>query len=181
MNGPFVTTDRLELWAPTPDDLEFLVSIYTDPFMMARIGGTLAPEVVAKRLDDWRAEWVSRPHGSCIIRWRATGAPIGISGIVETAVQNERVLEIGWMVAPSFQGRGVAFEAARGQYEFARDRLELRALTAFPGADNVASNRICEKLGMSLLGQHRYEFQGLNILTHYWRVDFPPLATPRLG
>jgi RimJ/RimL family protein N-acetyltransferase len=56
--------------------------------------------------------------------------------------------EIGWVLAPAHQGRGLATEAARAALDICFTRLGLRRVTAGCFVENEASWRIMEKLGM---------------------------------
>lgn len=56
--------------------------------------------------------------------------------------------EIGWVLASEYAGRGVATEAAVELLRICFEDLGLRRVVAQCFADNVASSRIMEKLGM---------------------------------
>ena len=56
--------------------------------------------------------------------------------------------EIGWALDPAYQGRGLALEAARRLMALCFDDLGIHRVTATCFADNVASWRLMEKLGM---------------------------------
>lgn len=57
-------------------------------------------------------------------------------------------LEIGWVVHPAFQGRGLAVEAAAAALDLAFGRLVAHRVEAHLDARNAASARLCERLGM---------------------------------
>ncbi|WP_350348170.1 GNAT family protein [Agromyces sp. G08B096] len=57
-------------------------------------------------------------------------------------------LEIGWVLHPAFQGRGLAAEAAGAALAFAFERLRPHRVQAILDARNTASARLCERLGM---------------------------------
>ena len=56
--------------------------------------------------------------------------------------------EIGWVIEPQHAGRGLATEAAAGLLRICFEDLGLRRVKAVSYADNVASWRVMEKLGM---------------------------------
>ncbi|UOE43559.1 GNAT family N-acetyltransferase [Agromyces larvae] len=64
-----------------------------------------------------------------------------------TSVQHAQ-LEIGWVVHPGFQGRGLAVEAARAVLGLAFRDLRPHRVHAQLDARNEASARLCERLGM---------------------------------
>ena len=57
-------------------------------------------------------------------------------------------LEIGWFTHRGFWGRGLALEAARAVVRHAFDVRGAPRLIAFIDADNVASLRVADRLGM---------------------------------
>lgn len=58
--------------------------------------------------------------------------------------------ELGWVIDPSYAGQGLATEAAAELLRIAFEDLALRRVTALCFADNTASRRIMEKIGMRL-------------------------------
>jgi RimJ/RimL family protein N-acetyltransferase len=59
-------------------------------------------------------------------------------------------LEIGWVLHPDYQGRGLAAEAAGAVLHFAFETLGPHRVEAQLDARNAASARLCERLGMRL-------------------------------
>jgi len=60
----------------------------------------------------------------------------------------DRQAEIGWVFNPDFHGRGYATEAARALVELAFGPLRMHRVWAQLDPRNVASARVCERLGM---------------------------------
>ncbi len=56
--------------------------------------------------------------------------------------------ELGWCLHPAYAGQGLATEAVEALIEICFDRLKLRRVTANCFADNVASWRLMERVGM---------------------------------
>ncbi len=71
-------------------------------------------------------------------------------GIVKLSRQWEliREWEVGWAVRPQEWGKGYAGEAARAVMDWAFRELNVHRIVAFCHADNAASVRVMEKLGM---------------------------------
>jgi RimJ/RimL family protein N-acetyltransferase len=57
-------------------------------------------------------------------------------------------LEVGWVVHPGFQGRGLAREGASVLLDLAFGRFAAHRVYAHLDARNAASARLCERLGM---------------------------------
>lgn len=78
--------------------------------------------------------------GNCGIRLQVAGAREG---------------EIGFELAPEHWGQGYATEAARAVAQFGFEELGLHRISSWCIADNAASARVLEKLGMRLEGRQR--------------------------
>lgn len=53
-----------------------------------------------------------------------------------------------WMLNSEYHGKGYAFEAARAYFQFLFDEKGARRLYAYTEDYNIASQKLCEKLGM---------------------------------
>ena len=85
---------------------------------------------------------------------RADGRLIGNCG-VRLPAPRARVAELGYELAPEHWGRGYATEAARAMAAFGFGELGLHRLQSNCVADNTASARVLEKLGMRREGRLR--------------------------
>ncbi len=85
---------------------------------------------------------------------KGTEQLIGNCGI-RKASAGAREADIGYELAPDYWGRGYATEAARAIVHFGSTELKLHRITAWCIADNVASARVLEKLGLKLEGRLR--------------------------
>jgi RimJ/RimL family protein N-acetyltransferase len=65
-------------------------------------------------------------------------------------------VEVGYAVAESLHGRGIATEAVRAFVEWAR----LPEVLGIVAADNVASARVLERAGFTKIDDGRYRFGG---------------------
>ena len=76
-------------------------------------------------------------------------ALIGNCGLrLETA--DARDADLGYEISPACWGQGYATEAARALLDFGFGRLGLQRIWAWCNAENQASSRVLEKLGMRL-------------------------------
>jgi len=78
---------------------------------------------------------------------RSTGRMIGEFMLRVTSIEH-RQGEVGWMIHPDVQGRGLATEAAAELLRAAFETLGLHRIVADADPRNAASLRIMEKLGM---------------------------------
>ena len=63
------------------------------------------------------------------------------------------VVEIAYGIAPGYQGRGLATEAARALVAFALERVDVTSIRAHTQPDNDASGRVLAKCGFHRLGE----------------------------
>jgi ribosomal-protein-alanine N-acetyltransferase len=117
-------------------------------------------------------EWLPRmhqpPYGDRAIVLKLTGELIGVAGFVPllgpfdqlpilrppgaTGPSGYATPELGlfWAIDPLQQRRGYASESARALVDDAFSRLRLRRIVATTEYDNVASQAVMRKLGMTL-------------------------------
>jgi RimJ/RimL family protein N-acetyltransferase len=157
-----------------PRDVDAYVRMRCDPVMMAELGGPLPRDGIAAKVEidvrKTRADvyWVSMivPDGS---------GPETVAGNValwsHADGDDKGLSEIGWMVLPEYQGRGLAKRAVRALLERARDDGRWGVIHAFPGVTNVASNALCRSIGFTLVGERDVTFAGRVLHTNHWRID----------
>jgi RimJ/RimL family protein N-acetyltransferase len=117
---------------------------------------------------------------------RAVGVPVG-TVLFKPVVEGAAEIEIGWHLHPDSWGRGLATEAARAVLArgFGLGLAEIWALTQ---PDNRRSVRVCEKLGMRLLGTTNRWYDETFLM--FWigagaaqqptlAPDHPPIYGPR--
>jgi RimJ/RimL family protein N-acetyltransferase len=135
---------------PTPDDIESLLAIRNDEaanrFM---IRTSVEPDVFRQQ---WLALSDSESDFSCAVELNDEVVAMGFLEIVDGMGQpgmpprTEGV--IGYLVGTSHWGHGVGSGLAQGLLSAAFGSLGLRRVTASCNADNPASVRILEGLGM---------------------------------
>jgi len=85
-----------------------------------------------------------------LIRYLKDGIGIGMLGF-KGVPDNAGVVEIGYGIDPSYQTRGYTTEAARRLIKWAFDDTRCqRVIAPDTRKDNIASNRVLEKLGMEI-------------------------------
>ncbi|MFJ9314939.1 GNAT family N-acetyltransferase [Pimelobacter simplex] len=68
------------------------------------------------------------------------------------------IAELGWVFAPSYAGRGFATEAATALIDLAFTHYPLHRLMAQLDPRNLASSRLCERLGMTFEAHTREDY-----------------------
>ena len=78
------------------------------------------------------------------------------------------IVEIGWKLHPDAAGRGVATAGARMLMKFLQETYPIHKFIAHCDADNLASERIMQKLGMQKEGDFKLNFK----IGEVWRDEF---------
>ena len=125
------------------------------------------------------------PYGDYAVALKATDAVIGSVGLVPCVVPwgalnsrpdtadkqylNTPEMGLFWAVLPDHQRRGYALEAARAIVEFAFHKLGLRRLVAMTEYENLPSQGVMQRLGMTIHSNPERDlfwFQVIGILDH---------------
>jgi RimJ/RimL family protein N-acetyltransferase len=144
----------IESWGS--GDLPLLKRLMGDLRMTEHLGGPETPEKLRER----QGRYESLEGGDRMFKIvdTASAAGVGWIGYWTNEWRDEQVYEIGWMVVPEFQGRGIAAAATAQAVERAQRDAKHRFMHAFPNVDNAPSNAICSKLGFELLEACEFEF-----------------------
>jgi len=150
------------------------VRMRCDPVMTAELGGPLPREgIEGKVARDARAAEAGTEWIKIIVPDEASADVVAGSVVLWSHVQDsgEPITEIGWMVLPEFQGRGLAKRAVRTLLEMARDDGRWGLVHAFPATTNAPSNGICRSLGFRFAGEQDVTFAGRVLRSNHWLID----------
>lgn len=130
-------------------DLGVLTGWYENPELMRYIGegrpySSAEIEIALRRYIEDRARY---GFGLMFVELRETGEPVGRAGFKEWDVEGERLLEIGWLIAPSHQRHGYATEIGKTLKSHGFTDLERTVLISLIQQGNIASAGVAEKLG----------------------------------
>ena len=142
--------DRITLRYPSADEIEELLAFRNRPEVNRWMLRThVDPEVFRS---EWSAVATSDTEFSCAAILDREVVGMGFlelsNGEGQPGWPKGTEAVIGYIVRPGFFGRGVATAIARGLLHAAFVDLGLRRVTAGCFADNVASARVLEKVGM---------------------------------
>jgi RimJ/RimL family protein N-acetyltransferase len=142
--GPLLLRDATE------PDIKPLLEFRNDPAVQRfLIATTVDPE---KFRENWLAKPSSATDFSCVAEAGGQVVAIGflevVDGMGQPGMPTGTDGLIGYIVDPRHAGRGYATHLAKGLLTVAFDHLGLRRVTAGCYADNLASARVLEKVGM---------------------------------
>lgn len=87
-------------------------------------------------------------YGLWAVTLKATGEVIGEFGLQCNQIDKEDEIELGYLLHPSFQGKGYACQAIRAIFRYARDVLSFNRIVAVIHPQNKASICVAKKCGM---------------------------------
>jgi RimJ/RimL family protein N-acetyltransferase len=158
---------RMELIPYGEGDLALTEALECDPEVMRELGGPLdraaVVDVHSRRAqeNDWWFKIVPE----------VGGPPAGTIGIWDSEWHGAPIHEVGWMVLPAFQGRGIATHALELLIQRARSEPRFDRIHAFPGLSNAPSNALCRKFGFELTGEGDVQFRDRTLRCNHWELD----------
>ena len=147
---------RLRRWRATDEPL--MAAINQDPEVTRYLNRPVDAAAIASFYALVAEHWSTHDFGFWAVETREPapgGEFIGFVGVGYPAFLPELATrpELGWRLARHAWGRGFATEAAIAARDHAFDKLELPELISIIHPDNVRSQRLATKLGMTL-AQH---------------------------
>jgi RimJ/RimL family protein N-acetyltransferase len=152
----------LEPWSA--NDLPLLEKLLGDPEMMAHLGGPESPEQILR----CHQRYIQLPESGTDhmfnVLWGPNRESVGNVGYWRKNWREQLSYEMGWLILPAYQGRGIATKAAAAVIEQARLEHRHQFMHAFPSVSNPASNAICRKVGFSLIEVCQVEYPPGNFM-----------------
>jgi ribosomal-protein-alanine N-acetyltransferase len=134
------------------DDLDELFALYSDPEIRRYYPeGVLTYEETKEEL-----EWFLHGHpehpelGLWATIHKETGKFIGRCGLLPWKIDDVLEVEIAYLIDKTYWGQGLATEAAIGILQYGFEQLALPRLICLVDPDNIASQKVAIKMGMTL-------------------------------
>lgn len=102
-----------------------------------------------------QARWDKYHFSWWAIREKSSGAIVG-AACLQHGERGGAPLEIGWRLVPEHNGKGYATEAAKAIVDYAVERVGASYLVAVADPENIASQRVMKRLGMSYKALERH-------------------------
>jgi aminoglycoside 6'-N-acetyltransferase len=148
-----IETERLVLRRSVAGDAPAIAAYRSDPRVHRYQGWARTdPDGVREEIEAMAARAPGDEGGwvQFTVEERATGSLVGDVGL-SPAEGEPGVIKVGYTMDPAFQGRGYATEAVTALVALAFDGLAAQVVRAYASAENVASIRVAEKVGMRLV------------------------------
>lgn len=153
MVQPRFVTDRLILRPRQLSDLEDSIAINSDPEVMRYLGAVWPPERQRAHL----SAQIATDFGEGLGYWSLfeQSAPDQMLGwALLTPLPGTEDVQIGYRLRRDAWGRGIATEAAARLADYAFSDLRLPALAASVHPENLGSQRVLAKLGLTDAGPY---------------------------
>ena len=117
-------------------------------------------------------------YGMWIVEEKRTGEVIGRVGFDDREIPDgkggmRRILEFGYLIAPSRQRKGIATEVCRAALRYLFENYEEEAATSLIEPDNEVSIRFAGKLGFTHVGEADLGKKRM-LVYEYSHLDFFP-------
>ncbi len=156
MSIPAITTSRLILRAFTEEDVDPLHRILGTKDILRYFPNPGSPprDKVERLISAQLKHWEEHGYGWWAVEPRSEKQLIGWSGLQFLPETDE--VEVGYLLAQAFWGKGLATEAAQASLQYGFKNFDVESIIAIVHPENVASQRVIEKLGMSFVDQAHY-------------------------
>ncbi|MDP9954940.1 GNAT family N-acetyltransferase [Epilithonimonas hungarica] len=152
-----IITERLMLRKLTPDDLDDMFLLDSNPDVVKYVG--IQPltkkeeslEMIENIIDQYEKNGTARlavieKESNRFIGWS------GIKLLTEEVNGFKNVYELGYRFLPEFWGKGYATESAKASLHIGFDQLNADKIYAYADVENLVSNYILTKLGFENKG-----------------------------
>jgi len=140
-------TERLTIRLLTEPDIPALASLWADDQVTRFMGG---PRVFEEVCASFHRDLESPPLRLDLwpVVEKGSGAVVGHCGLLPKAVAGRDEVELVYVIATAFSGRGYATEAAIAIRDYGFRSLNLARLVSLIDPDHSASARVASKIGM---------------------------------
>lgn len=156
---PILETERCILRRPDPDQAEPFFRLWSSAEVARYLGRPpfTTMDEVSQRLEEFRERFEMQTSITWAITDRATGALIGTAMLLHILPLHHRA-ELGYDLLPDWWGKGLITEAAAAVLDFGFGTMGLHSVEANTDGENIASQRVLEKLGFVREGHLRENF-----------------------
>jgi ribosomal-protein-alanine N-acetyltransferase len=144
-------SERLILRHQVPSDLDDLWSLYCDPEITKYIPDAPRTRQEAREELEWHMN--GHPRNPDLGLWatihKSSGKFIGRCGLLPWTIEDQQEVEVAYTITRDYWGHGLATEAAQAILHYGFEKLNLARLVSLIEPENLASQRVAEKIGMT--------------------------------
>lgn len=142
-------TVRMIIRPTTSLDAALIFELFNTPKWLQYIGDRDIRSLKAARMyirDRIATQFEKLGFGNYTLIRKTDQVPIGFCGLYDR--EGVPGIDLGFALLPAFEGQGYAFEAASRLKEAALTDFQLREIYGITHPDNLASQKLLQKLGM---------------------------------
>ncbi|MPS71870.1 MAG: N-acetyltransferase [Chryseobacterium sp.] len=152
-----IITERLMLRKLTPDDLDDMFLLDSNPDVVKYVGiqPLTKKEESLEMIENLIGQYEKNGTARLAVVEKESNRFIGWSGIkllTEEVNGFQNVYELGYRFLPEFWGKGYATESAKASLDLGFDQLNADKIYAYADVENLTSNYILTKLGFENKG-----------------------------
>jgi RimJ/RimL family protein N-acetyltransferase len=157
-------TKRLYLREMNMDDIPDLSKILQDPEVMYAYEHAFSDEEVTNWYNKQAERYKKDGHGLWAVILKETYAFIGQCGLTIQTVDDDELLEVGYLFNKDYWHQGYAAEAATACKIYAFEKLNAKKVYSIIRTNNRTSQKVAERNGMKIVKE---------TIKHYHNVEMP--------
>lgn len=159
----------MELRPYADGDIWLTEELETDPEVMSELGGPQPADSIPRTHE--RRLRTAEAGDSWLVIEPEPGVAAGTIGVWSTTQDGVDMFEVGWMVLPRFQRRGIASRALALLIDRCRGEPRIDAIHAFPGATNAPSNALCRRAGFAWIEAREVLYGDRPLRVNHWKLE----------
>lgn len=167
-----IETERLKLRQFNMHDLDELYELYSNPKVMKYVGKCILTKTETEaRILNIIEGWEKNNFGMWAVVHKIANKMIGRCGLC--FLDNTLEIELGYLLNPAYWHQGLATEAAKASLKYGFEELKLKEIVAIAQPENIASQKVMEKLGMKYEKDANY-YQTNVVYYKIFRKEYHP-------
>ncbi len=155
-------TSRLLMRKIEANDAENIFRLDSNPNVMKYLGNKIVTNIndIHEKIKRIQNEYKQYKIGRFAVFLKETDEFIGWSGIqFVTQEENNHInyYDLGYRFLEEHWGKGYGYESALPWVDYSKNIMKIDVLTAGAHIDNIGSNKILQKLGMTFINEYDWE------------------------
>ena len=168
----FAETQRFILRELLQSDLDGMFELESDPEVHKYLGNKTISDKnqIVEIIEVVRQQYIDNGIGRWAIIEKHTNDFIGWTGlklIKEKTYGRKNYYDLGYRILRKYWRQGIATETAFLSLEYAFTQLNINEVYAGANCENIASNKILQKVGMKFIENFYYE----NIKCNWYKIE----------